>query len=266
MSIRKQILVIFLSIIITTLLVVSYHYYSSSRDARLEMVYNQMESISQSKVNRMVGIIQKRREQVIMLQLREGLLEDFNEYLKTQDKQTYIRLLHSLEVVRDRVPSFREIHLLSLDGTVQVSSSPRFRGQNFSNRESFRHAVRGEICLHEFFLDQINRLNISLTGLLTYNSEDIGVLAISTSADDILSIMKDYTGLGKTGETTLARRLGPGTIYYLTPTRFHPVTTDSLIIKNSENKAINFALMGREGILINHKDYREKDVLLPLST
>lgn len=261
MSIRKQILAIFLSIIVITLLVVSYHYYRSSRNARLEMVYNHMESISQSKVNRMIGIIQKRREQVVMLQLREGLLVDFNEYLKTRDKQTYVRLLRSLEVVRDRVPSFREIHLLSLDGVVQVSSSPRFRGQNFAHRESFRHAMKGEICMHEFYLDQINRLNISLTGLLTYGSEDIGVLAIITSADDVLSIISDYTGLGSTGETTLARRLSPDKIYYLTPTRFHPVVTDSLIVKSSENKAMDLALRGVEGILTDQKDYRDQDVI-----
>lgn len=225
------------------------------------MVYNHMESVSQSKVNRMTGIIQKRREQMLMLQLREGLRTDFNNYLRTRDQEIYSRLLRALEITRDRIPSFREIHLLSMDGKVQVTTSPRYRGQDFSHRESYRHAIRGEICMHEFFFDQINRLNISLTGLMMQGSEDIGVLAINTSADDVLSIINDFTGLGNTGETTLARRLPSGHIYYLTPTRFHPVPGDSLIIESHANKAMAMALEGRSDLLIKYKDYRDRDVI-----
>lgn len=261
MSIRKQIIAIFLSITGLTLLVVSIFYFNEAKDAHLEEVFNHMESISEAKKNRMVGIVQKRREQVVMLQLREKLREDFANYLKNGDQEAYARLLRALEVTRDRIPSFRDIYLLSTDGTVQVATEVRQKGLDFSNRESFRHAMAGELCMHEFFYDQQKRLNINLSGLMNYATEDLGVIIIKTSADDVLSIINDYTGLGKTGETTLARKLPSGKIYYMTPTRFHSVHGDSLILKDDDNIVMAQALNGREELMTNYRDYRGAEVI-----
>lgn len=261
MSIRKQIIIIFLIIISVTLIAASIFHYKTAREARLKEVYNHMESISEAKKNRMIGIVQKRREQMLMMQIREGLREDYAAYVKSGDQEAYRRLLRSLELARDRIGSFRELHLVSKEGIIQVSSSPRYRGLNFSQREGFKHAMAGELCLHEFFFDQGKRLNIHLSGLIAYGAEDIGVLMIKTDAADVLTLIKDYTGLGRTGETTLARVLPSGKIYYLTPTRFHPIPGDSLLMDATQNKAMARALSGREELLTDREDYRGKGVI-----
>jgi signal transduction histidine kinase len=261
MSIRKQIITIFLSIISVALIVVSMYHYKVAREARLQEVFNHMESISEAKKNRLAGIIQKRKEQMVMLQLREKLREDLAAYLKTGDQEAYLRLMRALEITRDRVHSFKEIQLVSTTGIIKVSTLVSNRGKDISAKESFKHALAGEVCLHEIYYDHSKQLYINLSGLMTYNAENLGVIIIKTSAEDILSLITDYTGLGETGETTLAQYLPNGKIHFLTATRFFPVLGDSLIIEASNSKVMSHALNGVEILLTNFEDYRGRSVI-----
>lgn len=207
----------------------------------------------------MQGIIRKRKEQLLMLQLREQLLENFENFQNTKSTESQLALARALEVTRDRIPSYLEIHLLSMQGTVVISSSPRFKGRNFSTHESFQHAVQGELCLHEFSYDQNNKLNINMAGLLTLEGENIGVVIIKSDAEDLLSLINDYTGLGESGETTLAKKLEDD-VFYLTPTRFHP-SPDTLRVKDEVPLAMASALRGKEELFTEAVDYRNQPVV-----
>lgn len=260
MPLRTQIILIFLTILIVTIAVESTFYYRSAKEARLDEIHNHMESLSHAKKLRLIGIIKKRQEQIVMLQIREQLIERFAAYQKSGDKSTLLILTRTLEITRDRIPSFKEIYMLSMEGKIIVSSSPRARGSDFSGRESFRHAIRGELCLHEFYYDSANRLSINMAGMLTSEGENIGVLIVKTDADDILSIVTDYTGLGETGETTLAR-MKDHKIIYLTPTRFHSTPGDSLVVEEDPDKVMTLALSGIEKIQTDLNDYRNAKVI-----
>lgn len=263
MSLRNQIIVIFLSIIAVAIGVASLFHYRTAREAKLEEVYAHMESISEAKKLRMQGIVRKRQEQMIMLQIREQLRENLSRYLQTREKETLLALTSTLEITRDRLPSFKEIHLVSVQGRVEVSSSPQYVGADFSGRESFQHALVGELCLHEFFYDEHNTLSIHLSGLLAHQGENIGVIIVQTSAEDVLSIINDYTGLGETGETTLARKFADQ-ILYLTPTRFFSVPGDSLILPDNPERAMSLALAGVERLQPEALDYRGEQVVASL--
>ena len=259
MPLRTQIFFIFLAITITAITIASYVHYQTARKARLEELHNHLASVSQAKKLRMEGIIRKRKEQLLMLQLREQLLENFKNYQNTKSPALQSALARALKVTTDRIPSYLEIHLLSMQGTVVLSSSPRFEGRDFSTHESFQHAVQGELCLHEFFYDQNNKLNINMAGLLTLAGENIGVVVIKSDAEDVLSLINDYTGLGKSGETTLAKKLGEY-ILYLTPTRFHR-NPDTLLVKNELPQAMTSALEGKDSLFLQALDYRDQPVV-----
>jgi signal transduction histidine kinase len=260
MSLRKQIFLIFIAITIATIVVVSFFHYRTARLARLEEVYNHMESLSEAKKLRMQGIIRKRQEQIVMMQIREQLRENFHSFQQTKSPDRQLHLTRTLEATRDKIPSFLEIHLLTMDGTVAVSSSPGYKGVDLSHRESFRHAAKGELCLHDFAYDEHDRLVIHMAGLLTLHGENIGVLIIKSDADDIISIINDYTGLGETGETIIAKRL-QGRILFLTPTRFHQAPGDSLIVEKGQAEPMANALAGKEALLPSAVDYRNEQVV-----
>jgi signal transduction histidine kinase len=260
MLLRTQIILIFLSILIIAIGMASLFHYRTAREARLQEVYNHMESISEANKLRLKGIIRKRQEQIAMLQIREQLRENLSRYLRTRDKASLLAMTTTLETTRDRIASFKELHLVSMQGKVEASSSPQYVGSDFSGRESFRHALDGEVCMHEFFYDENKSLSIHISGLLALEGENIGVIVVQTDAEDILSIINDYTGLGETGETTLARRVDD-MVVYLTPTRFFPLPGDTLILPDDPERAMSLALAGEEKLQPEVLDYRGERVV-----
>jgi signal transduction histidine kinase len=260
MSLKTKILLVFLAILTVSIGVTSLFHFFSARQTHLQEIFNKLESTAEAKKLRMQGIISKRKEQIVLLQIREQLRENFHQFLQIKDPATQEDLTASLVAVRDNIDSFKELHLVSMQGRVEASSSARYVGADFSRRESFQHALAGELCVHEFFYDQENALNIHLSGLLTVNGQHIGVMVVQAGAGDILSIINDYTGLGETGETTLARRVN-GKVFYLTPTRFFPEPGDTLVRPDDPQRAMSLALAGEEKLQPGVIDYRGEQVV-----
>ena len=260
MPLRTQIFLYLLTVTVIAVLVVSYFHFHTAKDARLQEVYNHMESLSEAKKLRMQGIIKFRKEQVIMLQLREHMIENFSNYQTTRSSASKAALQNTIKNITAEIPSFQEIHLLSMDGTIEVSTSENLHGKDFSNRDSFMHALEGELCLHDFFFDDTNSLSINMGGLLKQGNSNVGVIIVKSKADDILTLINDYTGLGNTGETVLAKKLR-GQIFFMTPTRFHKMENDSLFLNNKVSVAMTSALAGKEQILPNALDYRGKPII-----
>jgi len=65
-------------------------------------------------------------------------------------------------------------------------------------------------------------LRTRLTSPLTRDEALLGVLVIRTTLDDLIDSLAQREGLGKTGETLLARRLPNGDAQFITPLRFDP--------------------------------------------
>lgn len=261
MPLRTQIFIYFLTITAIAVLVVSFFHYRTAKEARLQEVYNHMESLSEAKKLRMKGIIRLRKEQIIMLQLREHMIENLESYQLSKSPEMLQELTDILNHINQQIPSFKEIYLLSMDGVVQVSTSETMQGADFSQHESFKHALKGELCLHDFFFDTDNNLYINMGGLLKNGNRVIGAIVIKSKADDILTLINDYTGLGETGETVLAKKLN-GRIFFMTSTRFHSLQSDSLFVDNSNVLLpMKIALAGKEQLLADAFDYRHENVI-----
>jgi signal transduction histidine kinase len=260
MPLRTQIFIYFLTITAVAVLVVSFFHYRTAKDARLQEVYNHMVSLSEAKKLRMQGIIKLRKEQIIMLQLREQMIGNLDIYQSTKSTARLLALTNTLKNINAKIPSFQDIYLVSMDGVVQVSTSEAMQGTDLSEHESFKHALKGELCLHDFFFDSDSRLYINMGGVLKQGDKKVGILIIKSKADDILTLVNDYTGLGDTGETVLAKKLN-GKIFFMTSTRFHNIKNDSLLLDSNVSVPMKLALAGKEQLFTNGLDYRKQPVI-----
>ena len=260
MTLRTQIFLYFLTVTVTAVLVVSFFHYRIAKQAKLQEVYNHMESLSETKKLRMRGIIRLKKEQIIMLQLREKMIENLNEYQVTKSSASFQALKSTIRQINSRIPSFQEISFLALDGTVLVSTNEAMVGENLAGQESFEHALKGELCLHDIYFDTDKALHINMGGILQNGEGKAGVIVIKSNADDVASLINDYTGLGETGETVLARELN-GRIFFITSTRFHDTTTDSLLLGMNVSVPMKVALTGKEQLMKDALDYRNEPVI-----
>jgi signal transduction histidine kinase len=260
MPLRTQIFIYFLTVTAIAVLVVSFFHYRTAKQARLQEAYNHMESLSEAKKLRMQGIIRLRKEQIIMLQLREHMIDNLDTYQTTKSPSKLADLAFTLKNINAEIPSFKEISLLSMDGIVQVSTSEAMQGEDYSQHESFVHGLKGELCLHDFFFDTDNSLYINMGGILKKGDKNVGVIVIKSKADDILTLINDYTGLGNTGETVLAKELGDK-IFFMTSTRFHDIQSDSLLLDSNVSVPMKLALIGKEQLFTDALDYRQEPVI-----
>lgn len=124
-----------------------------------------------------------------------------------------------LRDVRDSISDFKDLSILTLDGKVVASTDISNIGTDHSDEESFIRGQR-ENCAALFFLGENQELRVYLAGPLYIENRLLGVIEIDSRADNIVSSVRDYSGLGETGETVLAKRDGNGDALIITPLRF----------------------------------------------
>ncbi|MCK4837920.1 MAG: response regulator, partial [Desulfobulbaceae bacterium] len=110
--------------------------------------------------------------------------------------------------------------------------------------------------------DQNQQLMSHLAGPLYLSNKLIGVLIIESSVANIISSIGDYTGLGETGETILARHDENGDALFITPTRFNPDAALKMVVPKEEtDKPITQVFLDLHDMLVEAVDYRDVPVL-----
>jgi signal transduction histidine kinase len=237
-------------------------YYYSAETALVTQINNQLESLSQSKENRLKAIIEKRLEELYLVNNNSAIRSNLNLY-NTKPKPAYLSEINkTINSIRKSISSCRHIHILDMDGKMLASTRKKEEQKDFSSRQCFYHARKGEPCLHEFFKDEENRLNQYVASRIYSGLQPIGIVIIESAADEILSICNDYTGLGKTGETTLSKRDSNGSALSVTPLRFKPeAALLGSVPKDDPNFEMNLALAGKENFFEDVLDYRSEHVM-----
>jgi signal transduction histidine kinase len=89
----------------------------------------------------------------------------------------------------------------------------------------------------------------------------IGIVTLQMSNRGIYEFVKDYTGLGKTGETIMASKMGDEVVF-IAPLRFDPNAefTRKVTIGSRDALDVQKAVQGEEGLGV-FVDYRGKEVL-----
>ncbi len=89
----------------------------------------------------------------------------------------------------------------------------------------------------------------------------VGVVALQLNNDEIYKIINDYTGLGKTGETVVASRIGDKAVLQA-PTRFDPYAAfrKKISLAGGSDQGVIRAVRGRKGHGVI-RDYRGRQCL-----
>jgi PAS domain S-box-containing protein len=105
-------------------------------------------------------------------------------------------------------------------------------------------------------------LILALSSPLYLQERRVGAVILEAEGAQVVDVVADYTGLGDTGETILARRDEQGVITFLAPLRFQP---DAALNKNASRTDLGLpivqALLGKEYVLTAAVDYRGQEVL-----
>lgn len=260
-KIKPKLALAFLLLSIVPLAVSGFVSSTMAERALTTQVLKQLESVAAIQKSRLENIFQQNHERLWLIanhtQMRR-LLARLNEQGREEDRRELLVILQDALV---SVGSFREIAVLDPRGRVAASTDPRRVGRDHAGSEHFeRGRVRPSVDI--FFLDQDSSLRCRLAGPLYWEDRLIGVVVIDTTAENVVSLTKDYSGLGRTGETLVARQTGERELLYITPLRFDPdAALRPVADAVSTDLPMSLALRGEQTLLTDGMDYRGRRVL-----
>ena len=158
-----------------------------------------------------------------------------------------------IEFSRDRIglticdANFEAISIVQSDGTIVLSEYKEHPLPiNFKPQTTF-----------QFIYDEQGTLHLQLTGPFTLGNETLGYAVAHMKAHHITKIATDYTGLGESGETLLAKEAGDGNAIFIAPLRFSEAARwGNTVPKDQLNVPITQALQQNEEVFTDAQDYR----------
>ena len=261
MKLNYKISAVFLVLCLVPLIAVSLVAYSSARNTITNQILNQLESISDVQGHRTQIIIENNLEKIATLSSRTQLLTDLANYNNSGDIALQQTMNANLQDALSSIITFEEISVLNTSGEIVASTEGSRIGEFHSGEEFFTRGLT-ENSADILFLDEEGRLMVYVSGPMYKDGILLGVVKAKATSYDLIFITQDYSGLGDTGETLLARRNQDGDATFIVPLRFDPdAVLKTTISKDLIEVPITQALLKNESVFTDSKDYRGEPVL-----
>lgn len=225
-------------------------------------VSNQLESIASIQKTRINSLIYHTQDK-LQLMTNESriayLLANLTVFNETKSDITELNsIIHNSNT---SLKTIAEISVINLMGKVLVSTNTT-NINNTALGEEYITIGMEESLLFDFFHGYKNELFTRHVIPIVNSSTTYGVLVITEGVGEFLNLVQDYSGLGKTGETVIAKRNLAGDALFLTPLKFDVnASLKRTVSKNDLKTPITQALLKNEGLLTEGDDYRNIPVL-----
>lgn len=162
-----------------------------------------------------------------------------------------------------------DIMLVNNEGNIVYSSNPEHGAKDLLHplpdpeQKGFREG-KTRVYITDIFFNQAldNKLSMLITApAFDFDGSFIGVIAFEVDMASTYAIIQDVTGLGKTGETLVGKKIGDGALF-LNPLRHDPQAAlkRKSILGEEAGFPIQEAVSGRSGAGVSI-DYRDKQVI-----
>lgn len=275
MKILTKLTLAFLFVSLLPLTGTSIFSYWNTRQALTQKILNQLDSVATIQEHRLEDLIDQNLEKLALISSRVLLRQGLESLLRDANRGALIQQVSSPSLTlreRDRmngtlvkakasISDFKEISVLTLSGKVVASTDTSTIGTNHSSEDYFIKGKK-ENTISDFYFDRNRNLRVHLSGPIYSGSRLLGVTLVDLDPNNLTSLVKDYSGLGDTGETTLAQRTKSGDGITISPLRFNSKAALQVPVpKSALRRPMTQALLKQERLLPNSTDYRGKAVL-----
>jgi nitrogen fixation/metabolism regulation signal transduction histidine kinase len=163
-----------------------------------------------------------------LVSLRLSLID----YLSSGNKKSLSDVTNALDIVKNNDKGIKRISIVSADGNVIASTDDKSINKAFFNKKLIDDAARSDQV--SVLNDNDGQASLFLANGIYANGKSYGIIVIERNTNELFTIVKDYYGLGKTGETAILQANADGTYSYIAPLRFDENATLTRIVKKGE--------------------------------
>ncbi len=276
LGITTKFILWFLLISLVPLTIAIYVSYDISRKILVEEVANSLRAIADNKANEIEAHLRKETRDVTAL-------SDMSEVIEATEKFTAAfhkggkaspeygaaeQEFRSMFSYYQRSFGYDDIFLIDPEGNITFSAAGTketkslyeialYKGSTLTS--AFMQAKASqEVEVSGFEYDPKTGKAVAYIAASVFRGADhIGVLAVQMSIQGIYEFVRDYTGLGKTGETIVVSKIGKELVF-ITPLRFDPDAAFKRKIKMGTGEGFDIHNAFQGGISV---DYRGRPVL-----
>lgn len=219
MRLRNKLLVAVVVVSIVPVAVLGALFQASYREDLIRASTGHLRSVAAVQQSRMTAVLRQNQERLALVSSRTQLRLSLATYLKSADPSALPTMVRILEDAARSIPDLEAITVYSAEGVAVASTDPTANGTRFPDSDLFRRSLLSPV-VDRLFLGTDSEIREYISGPMILDGATLGVMLIRSKADNLLSSLFDYAGLGDTGETLLLERRADGEPVSLTPTRF----------------------------------------------
>ena len=249
--------------------------YISARDALLQTRTAQVASIATLKVQRIEQFVNEQRGNILATREYQAVIQGLPAMTRFMNDPQNPQYLQARKALDKRLAPLQEeydyddILLVSPEGKIVYASNPDHFSRHLGNplpdpgNRAFQEGKKG-IYFSDIFINPFEPGHFSMMVSAPVSDDQgkfIGVLVFDLNMDNIYLMIQDATGLGRTGETLIAKNTGDGALY-LNPLRHEQGSALKKQIKFGDKRALPIQKAVKKlsgaGVAI---DYRGKEVI-----
>jgi len=245
---------------IVTVLLVAVSANVRSRDALRRSVIDRLDvatSLKESQVNQWVD--NQRRDVILMTQLPDFLINSEVAFTKDRESLEFKASIDGLRKFMTDIssvkPNIRQISILTNNGITIISTDKQKEGkyQPLGNTTTYFTRDQSRVIVPNFYISPISgKAAMTFAAPLSNRSGDrIGVVAVDLDLQGVDDIIRQNTGLGKSGETYIVGRLASKNILLS-----GGGADNQELAKDIKSEGITAAAIGKdgEGLYRNYKN------------
>jgi PAS domain S-box-containing protein len=274
MSIRLKLVILFLAIALTPTLLISLLSFYNSRDAIEAVHLSSLRDLTVFRADKIETYFAGLKTEIEMAQGFYNIKKNLPVLTRLAGDPANPEMTAAKKMLGEQlqqmqsVSGLSDIMLVNSEGKVVYANKPGHYSKNLATgfdteQKAFREG-KDKICFSDVYFDKAedNRFEILVTAPVSdFNDAFIGVIAFEVDMTSVYKLIQDTTGLGKTGEMLIGKKIG-NEVEFLTPLRYDPQAALKRKVTFGETSAfpIQQAVQGKIGSG-RAIDYRGKQVI-----
>jgi HAMP domain-containing protein len=261
MDIRTKLVFALVAVSLGSMLALAALTYGEVRALLRDIAVRQLDAVAESKKRDVSKVIAGWHDRVALITSRTQMRLDLREFRRTRDPEIQERIRRTLDDALRAVPALRGIELVTPDGYSVAATGLAEKTSERVHPSTF-WAAEAPLVYQNVSLDPGGHLLVAFVAPVRLDGALIGAAKVLLSADELIDVTQDWTGLGESGETFLARRTEDGGALVLNPLRHDREATLRREIgpEHTDDPAIQ-AVTGREDVWREGAtDYRGHEV------
>ncbi len=259
MDIRTKLVFALVAVSLGSMLALGAFSYDATRSQLQRLALRQLDALAESKKEDLERVMVAWQDRVELVTSRTALRQRLREYRATRDPSHAEAIRRILVDAEGAVAALRGISVFTAD-LRHVASAGLDPGRSMG-AGVFWH-LDDPLVFQDVTLGEDGELLITFVAPIRLDGELIGAAKVLHSARELVDVTHDYTGLGETGETILARRDLEDGALVLNPLRHDP---DAALRRNiagaNGRDPVLRAVAGEEGVFEEDVvDYRGEPV------